>query len=157
MKKFITYCRTRCAPRLSPEATQALQDFYVGVRDDVRKNESAETTIPITVRQLEALIRISESLAKMRLVTEASVDHVREAIRMFRVSTMNAAKDGGTQGLFGGFHEKAHEVEGSILRTLRIGARVDTAALYNRLESQVRFVHIILSKYVNIEFYFVYV
>lgn len=136
MKKFITYCRTRCAPRLSVGAAQALQDFYVGVRDDVRKNQGGETTIPVTVRQLEALVRISESLAKMKLQNEATIDHVREAVRLFSVSTMNAAKDGGTQGLFGGFHEKAQEVEQSINRTLRIGMRVETAALYSRLEAQ---------------------
>ncbi|GLE07278.1 hypothetical protein PINS_up017408 [Pythium insidiosum] len=133
LKKFITYCRTRCAPRLSVGAAQALQDFYVGVRDDVRRQASgggAETPIPVTVRQLEALVRISEAQAKMRLQNEASAEHVREAIRLFSVSTMNAARDGGTQGLFGGFHEKAQEVEQSINRTLRIGrARRDQRAL----------------------------
>lgn len=139
LKKFITYCRSRCAPRLSPDAARALQDFYVGVRDDVRRRSGGgteETTIPVTVRQLEALVRISESLAKMRLQPEASAEHVREAVRLFSVSTMNAAQDGGTQGLFGGFHEKAQEVEQSINRTLRIGARVETSALYSRLEAQ---------------------
>lgn len=143
LKKFITYCRSRCAPRLSVDAARALQDFYVGVRDDVRRSSSGgeggsnETPIPVTVRQLEALVRISESLAKMRLQNEAQAAHVREAIRLFSVSTMNAAKDGGTQGLlFGGLHEKAQEVEQSINRTLRIGARVETSALYGRLEAQ---------------------
>lgn len=136
LKKFITYCRTRCAPRLSVGAAQALQDFYVGVRDDVRRTQGEETTIPVTVRQLEALVRIAESLAKMHLLNEASREHVQEAIRLFSVSTMNAAKDGGTQGLFGGLHEKAHEVEQSINRTLRIGTRVETSALYSRLEAQ---------------------
>ncbi|CAH0478971.1 unnamed protein product [Peronospora belbahrii] len=115
---------------------QALQDFYVGVRDDVRRTQGGETTIPVTVRQLEALVRISESLAKMHLLSEATREHVQEAIRLFSVSTMNAAKDGGTQGLFGGLHEKAQEVEQSINRTLRIGTRVETSALYSRLEAQ---------------------
>uniref|UniRef100_A0AAV1UUH8 DNA replication licensing factor MCM5 n=1 Tax=Peronospora matthiolae TaxID=2874970 RepID=A0AAV1UUH8_9STRA len=136
LKKYFTYCRTRCAPRLSVGAAQTLQDFYVGVRDDVRRTQGGETTIPVTVRQLEALVRISESLAKMRLLNEATREHVQEAIRLFSVSTMNAAKDGGTQGLFGSFHEKAHEVEQSIYRTLRIGTRVETSALYSRLEAQ---------------------
>jgi DNA replication licensing factor MCM5 len=81
-------------------------------------------------------VRISESLAKMHLLNEATREHVQEAIRLFSVSTMNAAKDGGTQGLFGGFHEKALEVEQSINRTLRIGTRVETSALYSRLEAQ---------------------
>ncbi|KAI9919629.1 hypothetical protein PsorP6_017775 [Peronosclerospora sorghi] len=136
LKKYITYCRTRCAPRLSVDAAQALQDYYVGVRDDMRRTQGSERTIPVTVRQLEALVRIAESLAKMQLRNEATREHVAEAIRLFSVSTMNAAKEGGTQGLFGGFHEKAQEVEASIHRTLRIGARVETSALYSRLEAQ---------------------
>ena len=51
-------------------------------------------------RQLEAIIRISESLAKMRLspfATEADVD---EALRLFQVSTLDAAMSGNLAGLF---------------------------------------------------------
>jgi len=50
--------------------------------------------IPITVRQLEALIRLSESVAKVQLATEAGPEHVREAVRLFEVSTLDAAKSG---------------------------------------------------------------
>ena len=50
--------------------------------------------VPITVRQLEAIIRLAESLARMSLVAEASEDHVREAIRLFKHSTMDAVKSG---------------------------------------------------------------
>ena len=46
--------------------------------------------IPITVRQLEALVRVSESLAKMRLDTRVQGEDIAEALRLFRVSTMNA-------------------------------------------------------------------
>lgn len=50
--------------------------------------------IPITIRQLEALIRISESFAKMHLLTEVTKEHVERAIKLFRVSTMNALQAG---------------------------------------------------------------
>jgi DNA replication licensing factor MCM5 len=39
---------------------------------------------------LEALIRVSESLAKMRLDGEVRAEDVAEALRLFRVSTMTA-------------------------------------------------------------------
>ena len=42
--------------------------------------------IPITVRQLEAIVRISESLAKMELKPFATDAHVDEAIRIFQVN-----------------------------------------------------------------------
>ena len=50
--------------------------------------------VPITVRQLEAITRIAESLARMTLQEEATEDHVREAIRLFKHSTMDAVKSG---------------------------------------------------------------
>ena len=61
-------------------------------------NGERAATVPITVRQLEAIVRISESLAKMELAMEATSDHVKEAIRMFKVSTLSAADSGAMPG-----------------------------------------------------------
>lgn len=96
MKKYIQYCKSKCKPTLSEEAGQVLTSAYVKIRDDVRKNtiqtlgENAQSAIPITVRQLEALVRLSESLAKVRLDSEVCIEDVNEALRLFRVSTMAA-------------------------------------------------------------------
>ena len=49
-------------------------------------------------RQLEAIIRISESLAKMRLKPFASDQDVDEALRLFQVSTLDAAMSGNLAG-----------------------------------------------------------
>jgi DNA replication licensing factor MCM5 len=46
------------------------------------------------VSQLEAIIRITESLAKFSLSSVATEHHVDEAIRLFRVSTFNATQSG---------------------------------------------------------------
>ena len=59
-----------------------------------REQSSGPQTIPITVRQLEAIVRISESLAKMTLSPVATERHVNEAIRLFRNSTLDAALAG---------------------------------------------------------------
>ena len=112
MKKYIQYCKSRCKPTLSEEAGQVLTSSYVKIRDDVRKatlsshGEDAQSTIPITVRQLEALVRISESLAKIRLDTEVRIEDVHEALRLFRVSTMaaNAADQINGSSSGGGAH-----------------------------------------------------
>eukprot|EP00611_Tribonema_gayanum_P019319 TRINITY_DN3326_c0_g1_i6.p2 TRINITY_DN3326_c0_g1~~TRINITY_DN3326_c0_g1_i6.p2 ORF type:complete len:178 (+),score=92.12 TRINITY_DN3326_c0_g1_i6:1123-1656(+) len=101
MKKFISYCRAKCAPRLSEEAAATLSSQYVAIREQMRQRSMADRTaqaVPITVRQLEALVRISESLAKMRLSAEVTDQDVREALRLFKVSTM-AAATAGTGGL----------------------------------------------------------
>lgn len=64
------------------------------MRKDMRelKHEQQTTSaIPITVRQLEAIVRISESLARLELKNVVTDSHVDEAIRLFRVSTFQAA------------------------------------------------------------------
>ena len=89
LKKFIHYCRTHCGPRLSPEAGEKLRSRYVLMRSGAQQQEKSSDkrmTIPITVRQLEAIIRISESLAKMQLQPFATDEHVNEALRLFQVS-----------------------------------------------------------------------
>jgi DNA replicative helicase MCM subunit Mcm2 (Cdc46/Mcm family) len=65
----------------------------VSFRADIRehKKQTGSSPIPITVRQLEAIIRISEALARMELSAVATADHVKEAIRLFQVSTFQAA------------------------------------------------------------------
>lgn len=96
LKKFVSYCRERCAPRLNDEAAAMLSGQYVSIRNRVReslKDTPGESqVIPITVRQLEALVRLSESLAKMRLSAEATVVDVDEALRLFKVSTLAASQ-----------------------------------------------------------------
>lgn len=99
MKKYVQYCKAKCAPRLSEQAGDVLSSAYVKIRDDVRKraielaggsNDDAQAVIPITVRQLEALVRVSESLSKMRLEDEVHAEDVQEALRLFKISTMAA-------------------------------------------------------------------
>lgn len=101
MKRYINYCKTRCAPRLSPEAAEKLSSHFVQLRKQVHAGElesNQRSSIPITVRQLEAIIRISEGLAKMTLSPVATTEHVSEAIRLFLASTMDAVNQGKSQG-----------------------------------------------------------
>lgn len=64
------------------------------------KEVDRKKTIPITVRQLEAIIRISESLAKMQLQPFVNETHVDEALRLFQVSTLDAAMSGSLAGMY---------------------------------------------------------
>ena len=88
IKKYVAFARSRCGPRLSKEAGEKLQNRYVLMRNSTKEAEDdsqKRLAIPITVRQLEAIIRISESLAKMQLQPFAVERHVDEALRLFQV------------------------------------------------------------------------
>ena len=96
LRKYISYCRSKCAPRLTPDAAEVLKNHYVSIRQQMKQ----ERSIPITVRQLEAIIRISESLAKMELREDVDIGHVEEALRLFTVSTLDSAnRDRGMAGI----------------------------------------------------------
>ncbi len=82
-----------------------------GARQHERET-SRRTSIPITVRQLEAIVRITESLAKMSLLPFALESHVDEALRLFRVSTLDAAMSGTLSGRQGG--DRGHWVDSSL-------------------------------------------
>ncbi|KAL0265916.1 UNVERIFIED_CONTAM: hypothetical protein PYX00_011633 [Menopon gallinae] len=97
LRRFVQYARQKFRPALQRDSGNKLSKFYVETRKKVRSVEGLmkeKSAIPITVRQLEAIIRISESLAKMSLRHDVLEEDVDEAIRLFTVSTMNAVAQG---------------------------------------------------------------
>ena len=66
-----------------------------------RQNEmdASSSTIPITVRQLEAVVRVSEALAKLQLSHEVTPDHVKEAVRLFKATGSLTARRLGCSSL----------------------------------------------------------
>lgn len=122
---------SRCAPRLSPEAAEKLSSHFVSIRRQVHAAEmeaNTRSSIPITVRQLEAIVRISESLAKLSLSPIATEVHVDEAIRLFLCSTMDAVNQGSNQGSRE-LNEEVNRIESELKRRLPIGWSTSLATL----------------------------
>ncbi|KAK0421101.1 hypothetical protein QR680_015060 [Steinernema hermaphroditum] len=125
LKKYINFARATCAPRLSREAAEKLQYNYVRMRNPpvdpnaIKKGKQKQSSIPITVRQLEAVVRMSEALAKMELQPFASEKHVDEALRLFRVSTIEAAATGNLAGVEGFTTAEDQEAFSRIERQLK--------------------------------------
>merc|ERR1739838_1000056 len=97
MSKYVAFARSTIQPRLTEAAAEILKNEYVNFRQTAKKREEStgqQSAIPITVRQLEAIVRISESLARMQLSETATEDHVKEAVRLFRFATMKAVRQG---------------------------------------------------------------
>ncbi|XP_043190642.1 DNA replication licensing factor mcm5-like [Amphibalanus amphitrite] len=136
LKKYIAYCRSHCGPRVSEEAAEKLKNRYVLMRGGAREHENQSEkrlAIPITVRQLEAIIRVSESQAKMRLQPFATGEDVDEALRLFHVSTLEAATSGGLAGAEGFTTQEDHDmlvhIERQIKRRFAVGSQVSEHAV----------------------------
>lgn len=133
LKKYVAYCRERCAPRLNDEAASILSGQFVTIRNRVRESLKAgeSQVVPITVRQLEALVRLSESLAKMRLSAEATVSDVNEAIRLFRISTLAASEaDPTLRSALGNSSEEVKRAEDFLRRRIAIRMTVNAKKVY---------------------------
>ncbi|KAK3327874.1 MCM2/3/5 family-domain-containing protein [Cercophora scortea] len=131
MKRYLSYCKARCAPRLSEAAAEKLSSHFVAIRKQVHASEmeaNTRSSIPITVRQLEAIVRITESLAKLALSPVATEKHVDEAIRLFLCSTMDAVNQGSNQGSRE-LNEEVNRVEAELKRRLPIGWSTSLATL----------------------------
>ncbi len=62
-RKYVAYAKRTCFPMLTPEASDALIEYYMKLRAVADSNNP----VPITARQLEALVRLAEASARIRL------------------------------------------------------------------------------------------
>ena len=80
--------------------------------------------------RLEAIIRMSEAIAKVTMSPQATEEHVDEAIRLFRFSTMNAVESGNVEGMTRGeLQEEVQRLEREIRRRLPITWTISYAKL----------------------------
>ncbi len=84
MRKYIAYARQKVNPKLSNEAVKEIMNFYVRMRKKGIKEDGGVSTIPISPRQLEALVRLSEASAKLRLSKTVSEDDANRAIGLLQ-------------------------------------------------------------------------
>ncbi len=90
LRKYIAYAKRINHIELSHEASQRLKDFYVDMRN--RYTDDANT-ISITLRQYEALIRMAEASAKIRLDTRIREEDADRAIRLMKYSLSQLGYD----------------------------------------------------------------
>ncbi len=91
LRKYIAYAKKNIMPRLSDEAASRIQDYYI----ELRKLGSRMGTVPITPRQIEGLVRMSEASAKARLSPIVEVSDAEKAIKLSEFMLKTLAIDRG--------------------------------------------------------------
>ncbi|KAM0677266.1 minichromosome maintenance protein 5 [Binucleata daphniae] len=136
LAKYIAYSKKYASPNLTESAKEKLTNFYVETRIKSKQNTSSKK-IPITVRQLESLIRLSESLARMELRNIVNEEDVNEAIRLFTVSTVNAANKGHVlEGMGSESVKEIVNLSEKIKKIIPIGFGVSFDKIVNDLETE---------------------
>jgi replicative DNA helicase Mcm len=90
LKKYIGYANRYVIPQLSADAAEVIENFYV----DLRKSaEGGAAPVPITARQLEALVRLAEARAKMALRSNVTKEDAQSSVRLLEESLRMVALD----------------------------------------------------------------
>jgi replicative DNA helicase Mcm len=92
-RKYVAYAKQRVHPVLTNEAVDEIKKFYVELRNMPVSSESSMRPIPISARQLQALIRMSEASAKMRLSKKAEGEDAKRAIDILKYYLMQVGYD----------------------------------------------------------------
>lgn len=94
LRKFIAYIRQNSKPVLGKEAIDEIKNYYVNMRNSL--GEDGHKSVPITARQLEGLVRMSEAGAKIRMDTEVRKEDAHRAIELLEFCLSQIAKDSDT-------------------------------------------------------------
>ena len=92
-RKYVAYSKQRVKPILSQEAIDEIRNFYVDLRNKPVASETLMRPIPISARQLQALIRMSEASAKIRLSETVTKDDARISIDLMKYYLMEVGYD----------------------------------------------------------------
>jgi replicative DNA helicase Mcm len=96
LRKYFAHIRKRISPQMSEEAIEELKQYYVSMRNSGVGEEAGIKSIPITARQLEALVRLSEAAAKVRLAKNVTKEDAQKAIELVDYCLNQIAKDSET-------------------------------------------------------------
>ncbi|MFB6156602.1 MAG: minichromosome maintenance protein MCM [Haloferacaceae archaeon] len=80
-RKYIAYAKRNCYPRMTEAARETIREFYVDMRS---RGVDEDSPVPITARKIEALVRLAEASARVRLsdtVEEADAERVVDVVR----------------------------------------------------------------------------
>ena len=90
LRKYVSYARKNCRPRLTAKALALCKNFFIELRS---KYASEKSIVPLTLRQYEALIRLSEAAAKIRLGDEVDERDAKRAIKIMKRSISQLGYD----------------------------------------------------------------
>ncbi|MDP2907320.1 MAG: minichromosome maintenance protein MCM [Nanoarchaeota archaeon] len=93
LRKYIAYVKQKINPVLTEEAMQEIQHFYVNLRNMEKTGNEGVRPIPITPRQLEALIRLAEASARIRLSKTVTKADSKRAIDLLKYCMAQVGTD----------------------------------------------------------------
>ncbi|MDD1715812.1 MAG: AAA family ATPase, partial [Methanolinea sp.] len=89
-RKYVAYAKRTCFPRLNDDAREALSGYYMKLRDLA---SGSNKPVPVTARQLEALIRLAEASARIRLSQDIVLEDAQRVVNIVDLCLRQVAYD----------------------------------------------------------------
>ena len=81
LRKYVAHAKKNCFPTMTEEAKAEIEDFYVDLR---ARGTDEDAPVPVTARKLEALVRLSEASARIRLSDQVEQSDAERATSIAR-------------------------------------------------------------------------
>jgi replicative DNA helicase Mcm len=91
-RKYVAYAKRSCFPMIGAEAKEVLVDYYLRLRGLAEPNKA----VPVTARQLEALVRLAEASARIRLSDKIEISDAERVVRIVDACLRQVAYDAKT-------------------------------------------------------------
>ncbi|MFH0889983.1 MAG: minichromosome maintenance protein MCM [Candidatus Aenigmatarchaeota archaeon] len=89
LRKYVAYARKNCMPKFTAEVGELIKKFYI----DTRAKYVQRGPVSITPRQYEALLRLTEASAKIRLSPVVTEEDAHRAIKLLQTSLQQLGLD----------------------------------------------------------------
>ncbi len=90
MRKYIAYARSTCFPTMTDEAETQIRDFYVDLR---ARGTGEDSPVPVTARKLEAIVRLAEASARVRLSDTVEPEDAERALNIVETTLKEIGMD----------------------------------------------------------------
>jgi len=81
LRKYIAHAQQNCFPELTEQAKHLIKEFYVDMRSNV---DEGDALLTITARKLEAIVRLAEASARVRLSDTVEAEDAERAVDIVR-------------------------------------------------------------------------
>ncbi|KAL8019249.1 putative mini-chromosome maintenance protein [Plasmopara halstedii] len=125
VRKYIAYARRYVHPRLSTEAAEVLQKKYLELRSAGDGQPDLGDSIPITTRQLESMIRLSQARARADMAETVLVEHALDVVDIMQECLLDTyvTEDGNLDFGRSGGMSLAKKVKAYVARLMKAAAR----------------------------------
>ncbi|HNX40492.1 MAG TPA: AAA family ATPase, partial [Methanothrix sp.] len=90
LRKYVAYARKNIFPTLTDEAKEYFLNYYVSLRS---QGQDSNKPVPVTARQLEALIRLGEACARLRLSSKVTLEDARRVVKILEACLRKVGVD----------------------------------------------------------------